>query len=66
MFDQIYWVYDPITDIRDEDPNFEGTCDKMLYLLSFSDKAFVLMGQVVVILMTMKCNFLSKRIDEDD
>lgn len=39
------WVYDPISDTWDEDPDFEGTARQDASAFSFSDKAFVLMGR---------------------
>lgn len=39
------WVYNPVTDIWDEQPDFEGSARQDAVSFSFSDKAFVLMGR---------------------
>ncbi|WP_372744163.1 Kelch repeat-containing protein [Lutibacter sp.] len=39
------WVYDPILDEWDEEPNFEGSARQDANAFTFTDKAFVLMGR---------------------
>lgn len=39
------WEYDPLTDVWEEQPNYEGTARQDASAFSFADRAFVLMGR---------------------